>query len=109
MNNQYLIPANSKKGQLIFNIFEPIDLGILLTGAALTVGFMFLIPGEDLPILVIKLLPISIALLLVMPIPYYHNGRVFLTELLMYLSSTKQYYWKGWCAYEFLNESKKQK
>ena len=105
--NQYLIPANSKKGQLIFNIFEPLDLGILLTGAAITLGFMFLLSGDDIGMLVIKLLPVTIALLLVMPIPYYHNGRVFLTEFLLYLSSQRVYHWKGWCAYEFLNEQKK--
>ena len=43
--NQYLIPANSKKGQLIFNIFRPIDLGVLLVGATLTLGFMFVLPA----------------------------------------------------------------
>ena len=31
-NNQYLIPANTKKGGLIFNIFQPIDLWIFGIG-----------------------------------------------------------------------------
>ena len=28
--NQYLIPANTKKGQLIFGLFKPVDLGIFI-------------------------------------------------------------------------------
>lgn len=104
--NQYLIPANSKKGQLIFNIFRPIDLGVLLIGAALTLVFMLALPGDELWLLVIKLLPIGISALLVMPIPYYHNGLVFLTEMYIFFSSQKIYYWKGWCAKD-VDEPKK--
>ena len=104
--NQYLIPANSKKGQLIFNIFRPIDLIVLLIGALLTLTFMFALPGDELGILVIKLLPIGISALLVMPIPFYHNGLVFLTEAYLFITSQKQYHWKGWCA-GYGDESKK--
>ncbi len=104
--NQYLIPANSKKGQLIFNIFRPIDLGVLLIGAALTLVFMLALPGDELWLLVVKLLPIGISALLVLPIPYYHNGLVFLTEAYLFLTSQKIYHWKGWCAKD-VDESKK--
>ena len=104
--NQYLIPANSKKGQLIFTIFRPIDLGVLLVGATLTLGFMFVLPGDDLGVLIVKLLPIAISALLVMPIPYYHNGLVFITEAFLYLYNQKKYHWRGWCA-GYVDESKK--
>lgn len=67
----YIIPANSKKSQLIFNVFRPIDLfGILLPGALLTVLFLFIFPGDSISAIVIKLAPVSLALFLVMPIPF---------------------------------------
>ena len=93
----YLIPANSKKGQLIFNVFRWIDLIIALIGAMLTLLLMFAIPGDRLLLLVIKLLPLGIALLLVLPIPYYHNVLVFLEELVQFYMNTRVYKWKGWC------------
>ena len=96
--HQYLIPANSKKGQLIFNIFYPIDLAILLCGGFVTLVLMLLLQGSEIWVMVIKLLPIGVCLLLVMPIPYYHNGRVFLTEAMLYILNQKEYHWKGWCA-----------
>ena len=95
----YIIPANSKKSQLIFNVFRPIDLfGILLPGALLTVVFLFVFPGDSISAIVIKLAPVSLALFLVMPIPFYHNVLVYLRELYLYFSSQRRYYWRGWCA-----------
>ena len=95
----YIIPANSKKSQLIFNVFRPIDLfGILLPGALLTVVFLFVFPGDSISAIVIKLAPVSLALFLVMPIPFYHNVLVYLREVYIYFSSQKRYYWRGWCA-----------
>ena len=95
----YIIPANSKKSQLIFNVFRPIDLfGILLPGALLTVVFLFVFPGDSISAIVIKLAPVSLALFLVMPISFYHNVLVYLRELYLYFSSQRRYYWRGWCA-----------
>ena len=42
-NNQYLIPANTKNGQLIAGLFYPIDSTILCIGLAVT--FVALIVG----------------------------------------------------------------
>ena len=95
----YIIPANSKKSQLIFNVFRPIDLfGILLPGALLTVVFLFVFPGDSITAIIIKLAPVSLALFLVMPIPFYHNVLVYLREVYIYFSSQRRYYWRGWCA-----------
>ena len=95
----YIRPANSKKSQLIFNVFRPIDLfGILLPGALLTVLFLFIFPGDSISAIVIKLAPVSLALFLVMPIPFYHNVLVYLRELYLYFNSQRRYYWRGWCA-----------
>ena len=95
----YIIPAHSKQSQLIFNVFRPIDLfGILLPGALLTVVFLFVFPGDSISAIIIKLAPVSLALFLVMPIPFYHNVLVYLRELYLYFSSQRRYYWRGWCA-----------
>lgn len=106
----YIIPANSKKSQLIFNVFRPIDLfGILLPGALLTVVFLFVFPGDSISAIVIKLAPVSLALFLVMPIPFYHNVLVYLRELYLYFSSQRRYYWRGWCARYVSNDDEQKK
>ena len=96
--NNYLIPANSKKGQLMFGIFRPIDLAILISGGFLTLLMLFIIPGEGFTALVMKLMPLTICVLLVVPIPYYHNVLVFIEEAIIFLMDQKQFNWKGWCA-----------
>ena len=104
--NNYLIPANSKKSQLIFSIFRGIDLIILLLGASLSLILFFAISGDTVGALFIKFLPIGLSLLLIMPLPYYHNVLVFLQEFYIYMMRPKQYYWRGWCAtYEFSSDS----
>lgn len=109
MNNQYLIPANSKKSQLIFSVFRGIDLIILLVSGFVTLILLFIIPGDTILTTIIKLLPISIGLLLIMPIPYYHNVLVFLQEFWLYLSSERQYLWRGWCATYGFGDSEESK
>lgn len=101
----YLIPANSKKGQLYFNLFKGIDLIILLAGGLLTTLTLFLIEGEGLIFVILKLLPIMTSLFLVFPIAYYHNVRVFIKELYTYITSRKRYDWKGWCMRSVGNET----
>ena len=102
--NDYLIPANSKKGQLLFNMFRPIDLGILGTGAFVTLILAVLISDHGLTVTIIKMLPLALCLLLVLPLPYYHNVLVFLQEALIYLQSQKVYNWKGWCAKDVIEK-----
>ncbi len=95
----YIIPANSKKSQLIFNVFRPFDLyGVLLPGVLLTTIFLFIFSGDSIAEIVIKLTPIGISLFLVMPLPYYHNVLVYIQELITFFNSQRRYYWRGWCA-----------
>ena len=105
--HEYLIPANSKKGQLICNIFRWFDLILLLIGALITVVLMFALPGDHFLMLFVKLLPLGGCVLMVMPIPYYHNVLVFLQEALLYFTSQREYRWKGWCATYGLDEQSK--
>lgn len=97
MNNMYIIPANAKSGKLLFNIFRPVDLAIFLMGVALTLIFFLAITADNIVFTIIKLLPISVCGLLVVPIPYYHNVMCFIKDAFIFINSRRVYYWKGWC------------
>ncbi len=97
--NQYLIAANSKKGQLIFNIFRPIDLGIAITGSSITLILLLIIQPDTLLLGAIVLAPLLICALLVMPIANYQNTLCVLQNVYnFYFVSKNQLVWKGWCA-----------
>lgn len=98
MNGNYLIPANSKRGQLILNFFRPIDL--IIFGVGLFVSFILIttVGTGELWKTIIVLLPAGIGALLVAPIPNYHNVLVFLTSLYGWLNNRRNFIWKGWCA-----------
>jgi hypothetical protein len=105
--NDYLIPANSKKGQLLFGVFRPIDLGVLISGAFVTLLLLFIIKGDAIPTIAVKLLPLTICVLLVVPVPYYHNVLVFIQEAVIFIMEPKQFSWRGWCAkYEYGSQQK---
>lgn len=99
MNNKnYLIPANSKKSMLILGFFTPIDLIIFGVGSSITISLLFIFNGSvDLATVVLILLPAIIAAFLVMPVPNYHNIMQLITNIIVYLTGRKRYYWKGWC------------
>lgn len=94
----YLIPANSKKGQLIFNMFRPIDLLIFSIGASISLILLLAVQSNDLTATIIKLTPIVTCAILVMPVPYYHNFMMLIKDVLNFYSSRRIYLWKGWCA-----------
>ena len=100
----YLIPANSKKGQLIFNIFRPVDLIIFSIGTCVSLILLFVIQSTTMLALIIKLAPIVITALLVMPLPNYHNVMVFLREVIDFYSNRRVYVWKGWCVMDEYSE-----
>ena len=95
--NQYLIPANSKRSQLIFSIFRPFDLIMFATGVVVTLILMAIVKTDDIIIMAFLVAPGVVTGILVLPIPYYHNVMGFFGSLFNYLSSRKRYYWKGWC------------
>ncbi len=97
MNDMYLIPANSKNGKLIFNMFRPVDLVVFLTGLAITIIFFLAIGSSSLWATIIKLTPISVGALLVVPVPYYHNVMEFIKDVYLFLIGRRVYLWKGWC------------
>ena len=100
MNNQFLIPANTKRGQLIFSIFRPIDLAILLTGVSITFILLIILSNIDADswIKILAVFPGLICVGLVVPIANYHNVLVCIGEVISYYSNNRNYKWRGWCA-----------
>ncbi len=95
--NNYLIPANSKKSQLILGFFTGVDLILFGSGVGVTLILLLVIQSTNVGIMLLILAPALITGFLVMPIPYYHNVLQFIVNVYTYLSSRKRYYWKGWC------------
>ncbi len=95
--DNYLIPANSKKSQLILGFFRGIDLILFGSGVGLTLILLLTIQSANIGIMMLILAPALITGFLVMPIPNYHNVLQFIVNLYTYFSERRRYYWKGWC------------
>lgn len=106
--NQYLVPANTKRGSLIFNIFQPIDLWIAVIGIGLTLLIliiMSLFGSFDTTTSILALVPGLVAALLVFPFPNYHNIRTAIGDVIAFYTNRQKYVWRGWCSsYEFKNK-----
>ena len=103
MNNNYLIPANTKKGQLILGLFQPFDLILFGSGLLITMLLVMILPMDQTLIALFAIAPGVITGLLVLPVAYYHNVRQLIIEIYKYFSNRNRFVWKGWC---FLDESK---
>ena len=99
-NNQFLIPANTKRGKLILSIFRPVDLGIFLTGVIITFVLLIILSNAEAPswAKILAVLPGLIATGLVVPLPNYHNVMVCIGELINFYTNNRNYKWRGWCA-----------
>lgn len=105
-NNNYLIPANSKKSQLILSIFTVSDLILFLVGLAISTGLLLSIKTTDTGLLILLASPALIAAFLVAPIPNYHNVRTLLRNMYKFAVGRKKYYWRGWCVCNANNRKK---
>jgi len=93
----YLIPANTKKGQLILGLFRPFDLGLFATGILITLILLAVVPLSSTVVTILALSPAFITAFLVMPVPYYHNMLNIIVEMYEFLTNRQTYRWKGWC------------
>ncbi len=93
----YLIPANTKKGQLIMGMFKPFDLVLFGTGILITFIFLAIMPLSSTFVTILVLAPAVVTGFLVFPVPYYHNILNILIEMYEFLTNTQTYIWKGWC------------
>ena len=101
----FLVPANAKRGTLIFNIFRPFDLILFSAGVLASFLLLALFSTSNIVAVLISLLPGCICGLLVVPIPNYHNVLCVLISIYNFYSGRRRYYWKGWCFYEQIKES----
>ena len=93
----YLIPANTKKGQLIFGMFRPVDLILFGSGILITLVLLLTIEMSSTLVTIIILLPALVTGFLVVPVPYYHNMLIIILELIEFFRNQRRYEWKGWC------------
>lgn len=97
MNNQFLLPANSKKSALIFGLFTVTDLIIICVGGVFSLTMLFILKNPNLRELILAILPLLIGASLVYPVPNYHNVLQLITNIVNFYTGRKKYYWKGWC------------
>ncbi len=107
MYNQYLIPANTKRGQLILGLFRPFDLALFGSGIFVTVLLLAFLPLSSTFVTILILSPALITGFLVMPVPYYHNMLNIIVELYEFLTERQTYRWKGWCYKSVVTKQKK--
>ncbi len=99
MNNNYIIPANSKKSQLILGFFTPLDLTLFASGCSLTILLLLIIHNATFTELIIIILPAVVTGFLVMPVLHYHNILQLLINIFAFFTNRRRYYWRGWCVY----------
>ena len=102
----WLVPANTKKSLLIFNMLRPVDAIILGVGIAISVVLLLIVGSDNTWILLLACLPMIISLLLVLPIPNYHNTLVGIQSILNFYNGRRNYIWRGWCMYNEFKDSK---
>ncbi len=103
-NNGYLVPANTKKSMLILGMMRPLDLGILIVGIVISVILLAILQDASTLVMILACVPMTVGLILVLPIPYYHNTLVALQSIYRFYNERRNYIWKGWCIYnEFEN------
>jgi hypothetical protein len=106
--NIYLIPANSKKSMLILSLFNPVDLIVLCSGIGITFLLLLVFNSvQETWFKVVCALPALTALTLVAPLPYYHNVRTLLGNIIRYFSSRRNYFWRGWCVKDEFRKSER--
>lgn len=97
MNNNYIIPANSKKSMLYFGVFNKVDLIIFGIGVGLSLLLLMLLPVDKLLFAIIAIAPGCISGFMVIPIPNYHNMRTIVKIAFEFFTTRQKFVWKGWC------------
>ena len=92
--------SNTKRGQLIFSMFRPVDLAILLTGVSITFILLIILSNNDADtwLKILAVFPGLVCVGLVVPVANYHNVLVAIGEIINYYSNNRNYKWRGWCA-----------
>lgn len=95
--NRYLIPANTKKAQLFFGMFNTFDMILFGSGIGVSLLLLMILPIEELKFALIAIAPGLVTGFLVFPIPNYHNVLTVIKNVITFFTSRQQFVWKGWC------------
>ena len=93
---EYIMPANSKKSRLILGMFTQKDLVVLAIGLPISAVMLIAFRALGFWMLVVGALPGLTAVLLVMPVPHYHNVLQLITNIFKFYTGRRKYEWKGW-------------
>ena len=93
----YLIPANTKQGTLIFNVFTTFDLILFLSGIGISILLLLIVSPNSLLGAIICLTPGLTCSFLVIPVANYHNILTVIIEMITFFNNRRNYKWKGWC------------
>ena len=104
--NGTLVPANTKKSMLILSMLRPVDATILGVGISISVILLIILNNAGTLITLAACIPMAISLILVMPIPNYHNTLVALQSIYRFYNERRNYIWKGWCIYDEYKNNK---
>ena len=104
--NGSLVPANTKKSMLIMGMMRPIDAIILGTGVGISLILLLIFNNAGTFLTIVSCIPMIICLILVMPIPNYHNTLVAIQSVMRYYQERRNYIWKGWCTYNEFKHDK---
>lgn len=107
MNNNYLIPANSKKSLMLFGMFYKFDLFLFGCGIAATLIMIWLLPVADIKVAIISIAPAAITGFLVFPVPHYHNVLTVIISTWRFFTTRQKFVWKGWCVTSEFKEDEK--
>ena len=100
INGGYLIPANTKRGQLIFGMFTPPDLILFGCGVATSLLLLLILGTDESIKAIIALMPGLVCGFLVMPVPNYRNVITFIRSMMDFYNGQRIYKWRGWCFHE---------
>ena len=106
MNNNFLIPANSKRSMLIFGLFTTFDLILFGSGLGASLLLLLILPIEQLPVALVAISPGMVTGFLVMPVPNYHNVFTFIKIMIEFFTERQKFIWKGWCVVDGKDEEK---
>lgn len=93
----YLIPANTKKSQLILGLFNKFDATLFGSGIGVSLILLMALPVEDIKFAIIAVIPGLVTGFLVFPIPNYHNVLTVIKNIFVFYTTRREFVWKGWC------------
>jgi hypothetical protein len=105
--DNFLIPANAKKSQLIFGYFNKVDMIIIGVGVGISLLLLMAMDITEIKWAIVAIAPGLVAAFLVCPIPHYHNVITVIRNIIVFYTTRQEFVWKGWCVRDGEEDSDK--